>query len=425
MRILVLSDLHFEVWRDAPKRAHELLSEVQTNLDISKPDLVVLAGDIDTGDRAVAWADQAFPNLPVVYVQGNHEAYGQKFDMLKAKLADACAATGHVHFLDKGQLVVGNVRFLGATLWTDFQLVGPESVQEAMQSAAAGMNDYRKIRLARAGFRKIKRLDVAQWHWEERIWLEERLEEAFAGTTVVVTHMAPSLRSIPEKYKGHVPSAAFASHLDALVSKADLWVHGHVHDSTDYLVGKSRVVCNPLGYPRRDADGHWLRENALFDPNLIVEVGGSNAAERILQDSATLREALASEWLSASQVGVKLGVQPCDGNHTASQLRREGKLLGVYITQPVPSYRYPPWQFQPDGRPVDHLAKILELMREFGPFQRELSDLRRTTGWGEVEWFLSPHALLDGATPAGLLIADPLRVLRAAHLEFQEYQGER
>lgn len=422
MRILVLSDMHFEAWRDAPKRAHELFSELRTNLGISRPDLVVLAGDIDTGHRAVAWADQAFPNLPVVYVQGNHEAYGQKFDMLKVKLADACAATGHVHFLDKGQLVVGNVRFLGATLWTDFQLLGPESVQEAMQSAAAGMNDYRKIRLAKVGFRKIKPLDVAQWHWEERAWLEERLNEDFAGTTVVVTHMAPSLRSIPERYRGQVLSAAFASHLDALVSKADLWVHGHVHESMDYQVGKARVVCNPLGYPLRDADGHWFRENALFDPNLIVEIAVSNATQRILRDSATLRDTLASDWLSASQVGIELGLRPGERDDAVSRLRREGKLLGVYVTQPVPSYRYPTWQFQLDGQPVDHLAKILELLREFGPFQREQSGLRRTTGWGEVEWFLSSHALLDGATPAELLTTNPLRVLRAARLEFQEFE---
>jgi len=88
-------------------------------------------------------------------------------------------------------LVVGGVRFLGTTLWTDFQLLGPDSIQEAMQSAAIGLNDYRKIRLARGGYRKIKPLDVAQWHWEDRTWLQERLDEPFDGLMVVVTHMAP------------------------------------------------------------------------------------------------------------------------------------------------------------------------------------------------------------------------------------------
>lgn len=114
MRIQILSDLHLELWRDAPKQAKELLGAVQPDIDISRPDVVVLAGDIDVGDRAVAWADQTFPNLPVIYVHGNHEAYGQKLDTLKARLAEACCATGHV--LDRGELVIGNVRFLGATL---------------------------------------------------------------------------------------------------------------------------------------------------------------------------------------------------------------------------------------------------------------------------------------------------------------------
>ena len=182
-----------------------------------------------------------------------------------------------------------------------------------MHSAAGELNYYRKIRLAKAGYRKIKPLDVAQWHRGERAWLEQRLAEPFPGTTVVVTHMAPSSRSIPERLQGQLLSAAFASDLDALVCKADLWVHGHVHDSMDYRVGKSRVVCNPLGYPLRGGDGQWLRENVRFDPNLIVEVDVHMPSCSILQDAAAQRDALASQWLNAVQVSVKLGRLPCDG----------------------------------------------------------------------------------------------------------------
>lgn len=76
---------------------------------------------------------------------------------------------------------------------------------------------------------------------------------------------------------------------------------------------------------------------------------------------------------------------------------------------PLPSYRYPSWQFRSDGQPVDHLAELLGVLRDFGPFQRESGGLRRSTGWGEVEWFRSPHALLDGATPAAMLTTDPTR----------------
>lgn len=419
MRILVISDLHLEVWRNAPRQAQDLLAALSPDPDSSQPDLVILAGDIDIGDRAVAWAHKMFPNIPVIYVHGNHEGYGQNIDTLKVKLAAACSATGHMHLLDKGELVLGNVRVLGATLWTDFSLMGTDRIQAAMQAAAAGMNDYRKIRLAKGGYRKIKPLDVAQWHYEDRIWLEEHLNEPFDGFTVVVTHMAPSSHSVPERYKDQLMSAAFASELNAMVSLADLWVHGHVHDSMDYRLGKARVVCNPLGYPLRSSEGNWSHENAMYDPNLIVEIGTLGPAQQILQDAAAKREELAAQWLSVSRVDELLNLQQRNGAQGASQLRRDGQLLGVYVSDAFGSYRYPAWQFGLDGQPVVYLTEILAVLRDFGPFIRESGGLRRTTGWGEAEWFLCPHALLGGVCPADMLMADSAKVLLAACIEFK------
>jgi len=418
MRILVLSDLHREVWRDAPIQANELLDAVQPDVEVSQPDVVVLAGDIDAGDHAVAWADRTFPTLPVIYVHGDHEAYGRKLDTLKGRLAEACAATGHVHFLDKREVVIGNVRFLGATLWTDFQLMGADTAQEAMHAAAVGINDYRKIRLAKPRYRKIRPLDVAQWHLEDRIWLHDRLSEYFAGPTVVVTHMGPTGLSIPARYRGQLVSAAFASNLETMTSKADLWVHGHIHDSMDYWVGKARVVCNPLGYPQQGSDRRWHRENPSYDPHLIVEIGELNARQQILLDAKQQREAMAARWPGAAQAAGLFRIKPEPTGGDISELRRAGKLLGVYLDQPVPSYRYPLWQFDHDGLPVDHLAEILAVLRDFGPFKREPDGLRRTTGWGEAEWFLSPNSLLGGVSPAAILPAAADRVLRAARIEF-------
>lgn len=418
MRILVLSDLHFELWRDAPKKTQKALDDLQPNLELSRPDVVVLAGDIDVGDRAVAWADRAFCDLPVIYVHGDHEAYGQKIDTLKPRLASACSATGHIYFLDKGELVLDGVRFLGAPLWTDFQLLGQDTSQEAMQSAAGGMRYYRMIRLAKAGCRCIRPLDVVQWHWSDRIWLQERIAQPFAGPTVVVTHMAPSSRSIPERYKGQLSSAAFASDLDDLASLADVWIHGHVHDSMDYSLGRARVVCNPLGYPLSGTGGRWRPENQAYDPNLIVEIGNSARSQQILVDAAGLRDALAAQWLTASQVDDQLSAQPPDGQR-ASDLRIKGLLLGVYVSQPAPSYRYPPWQFRPDGQPVGYLSEILAVLQGSGTFAREPGGLRRSTGWGEVEWFLSPHSLLGGEAPNQALAIAPWRVLQVAQIEFE------
>jgi hypothetical protein len=142
-------------------------------------------------------------------------------------------------------------------------------------------------------------------------------------------------------------------------------------------------------------------------------------SSRILTDAEALRVAMASQWLTAAEVDAALGSQALDGGHCASQLRREGRILGVYVTHPLPSYRYPTWQFHQDGQPVGHLGEVLKVLRDSGLFLREQGGLRRTTGWGEVEWFLSPHALLNGATPAEMIAIEPERVLHAAQIEFE------
>jgi len=139
---------------------------------------------------------------------------------------------------------------------------------------------------------------------------------------------------------------------------------------------------------------------------------------QILLDAAAQRAALAAQWLTSEQVSDRLGWKRSSAGESPGKLRREGRLLGVYVADPVPSYRYPPWQLRADGQLVAHLSEILGVLRESGPFQREPNGLRRTTGWGEAEWFLSPHALLDGAAPASALIDDPARVLRVARVEF-------
>jgi len=271
MRLLILSDLHREIWyRTSPRPEGWVDPFPPIDLAVSRPDVVILAGDIDVGARAVEWATQAFARVPVLYVHGNHEGYGHHLDDVQKDIAMACAASGHVHFLDRSERVIGGVRFLGATLWTDFKLYGKEASVLAKYDAGQWMNDYKRIRLAKKGYRKLRPDDTEQWHFRDRVWIEERLAEPFDGKTVVITHMAPSERSIAEEYKGDSCSPAFASNLDHPVERADLWIHGHVHHSLDYRIGGGRVVCNPLGYPGR-AD-RIRPENPVFDQNFIVEI---------------------------------------------------------------------------------------------------------------------------------------------------------
>jgi len=259
MRILLLSDLHHELWRErAP-----VIDPSQ-----SKPDMVILAGDINTGERAVAWAMATFAPLPVLYVHGNHEAYGSNLEFVQRKIQAACDASTNVHFLNCGEFVHQGVRFLGATLWTDFRLFGDEMRMMVMRESEMAMNDYRLIRLESQSYRCLCASDTEAFHLQQRAWLSERLDHRFDGKTVVITHMAPTMQSVAARYASDLISATYASRMDDLVEKADLWMHGHMHDSFDYRVGKCRVVCNPCGYSKRDGSA----ENHHFDPNLIIEL---------------------------------------------------------------------------------------------------------------------------------------------------------
>lgn len=259
MRLLILSDLHRDQWRE-----HAL----PIDISVSRPDVVILAGDIDTGARGIDWAGASFPGLPVLYVHGNHEAYDGSLEQLRLDLAAACRRWPNVHWLDCGEFHLPGLRFLGTTLWTDFRLFGEARRPGCMQAAERALYDYRLIAAPQGTIGPLRATHTAAWHEEQRRWLEQKLDESFAGKTVLITHMAPSMASVAQRYAEDPVSAAYASNLEALAVKADLWVHGHTHDSFDYCIGECRVVCNPGGY--RLAGGR--RENAKFDPGMIVEL---------------------------------------------------------------------------------------------------------------------------------------------------------
>lgn len=259
MRLQILSDLHLEAWGDTAPFG---------NPAISQPDVVVLAGDIHAGNKAVSWAAQHFAGIPVLYVHGNHEAYGKNLEDMQADIARTCEATENVHFLNASEYQIGEIRFLGATLWTDFCLFGEEHLPYTLKEAEDLMPDYQRITLAEQGYRKLLPTDTRKIHAKQKSWLNKRLNAPFVGRTVVVSHMAPSLQSVSPRYADDLLSAAFASQLDELAQKADLWIHGHMHESFDYQLGKCRVICNPCGYPLHSG----RMENAAFDPDLIVDL---------------------------------------------------------------------------------------------------------------------------------------------------------
>ena len=248
MKIRIVADLHLEF-------ADVVMPAVEA-------DVVVVAGDVRCGPKGVDRLCALFPDLPVVYVLGNHEYYGQAHPRLIEK-ARARSEGTNVRLLENGRADFCGVTFLGCTFWTDFRLCGNPRI--AGGEAARAMTDYRKIRVSPA-YRKLTPVDTALLHAESRRWLSEKFEENRAGRLVVVTHHAPSPRSLPPVWRDDLLSAAYASALDEFVagSGAALWIHGHVHSRNEYVIGETRVVCNPRGYPDEVGNG--------FDPNLVLEI---------------------------------------------------------------------------------------------------------------------------------------------------------
>ncbi|WP_207001346.1 metallophosphoesterase family protein [Trinickia mobilis] len=263
MRIQIASDLHHEFARPGTPGAKPL--SPAWNVDV-----LVLAGDVHWDADALGTYD-AYP-VPVVYVYGNHELYGGHLGAIEQMLRIASPAA-EVHFLERDELLIGDVRFLGTCLWTDY-CIRPELKSDAMLKAIVSLNDHRMIKRGGPVDFFFPHHAEAE-HKKSRTWLEQKLSEPFSGKTVVVTHHAPHPLSIPAAYREHVLAASFASDLSDLVSMADLWIHGHVHESRDYTVGKCRVICNPRGYPLHRLTGsldHNAYENPLFNPALVVEL---------------------------------------------------------------------------------------------------------------------------------------------------------
>ncbi|RBP43752.1 Icc-related predicted phosphoesterase [Roseimicrobium gellanilyticum] len=249
MRIHILSDLHQEFGEvDVP--------EVSC-------DLVILAGDVSTKLNGLTWIRKRFPSMPVIYLCGNHEFYGEKLPRVTEKLRLECEGT-NVHYLENDAVELGGYWFYGCTLWTDLALHGDWHVGAG--EAGELMNDYKRVRNSEKSYRHLTPQDTRALHLHSVEAMGEFLEGHDPSRTVVVTHHAPSMCSLPEHRRSKLLSCAYASHLDDFILKHEplLWIHGHIHHSCDYHIGQTRVVANPRAYP----DG----PNVWFNPALVMDL---------------------------------------------------------------------------------------------------------------------------------------------------------
>jgi hypothetical protein len=210
-----------------------------------------------------------------VFVAGNHEFYGSDLVSTLAALREA-AAGSTVHVLERDAWHHRGVRFLGCTLWSDHRLYAtPEERALGLQQATTLVRDFSRITVSPDAPDKLTP-DVAQRLFDDTVtWLEARFAEPHAGPTVVVTHFAPTRLSIHPRFAGSPINACFASDLASHITRwqPQFWLHGHTHDSFDYRIGSTRVVCNPRGYAPKG-----VVENALFDPNLVIDLDESGGS---------------------------------------------------------------------------------------------------------------------------------------------------
>lgn len=253
MKIALLSDLHLSV-------------DEMPFPDLTA-DVLILAGDLARPAKAMAWAARS--PVPTLYVAGNHEFYGSDLSTTYALLREH-AAGSRVRVLERTEWVYENVRFLGCTLWSDYRLF--ESPDERAAGLALSMSlnyDFSRIRVA-PDFDDKFTPAVSQMLFSESVaWLETCFARAHDGPTVVITHHAPSRGSIAGRFATSQINAGFISDLSAAIARWQpaLWVHGHTHDSFDYRIGATRVVCNPRGYVR-----NGVLENSRFDPSLVLDI---------------------------------------------------------------------------------------------------------------------------------------------------------
>jgi len=265
-KIKVVSDLHLECC----EHGHGIP-------DLGKGEVLILGGDIlcarhfkKNGNLKKVYNNflkKCADNFDwVLYLAGNHEAYGYNYegtwDVLKENLPEG------IHLMENSVVKISDWVFLGATLWTDFRNENALEMMEASQC----LNDYKTIRIG-SNYRKMNPDDTLGFHKKSKQFLLDTLPMFSNQKVWVLTHHGPSYESVHPKYRSAgIANGAYVSDLDDLIlnnPQIKYWSHGHTHESFDYMIGDCRVVCNPRGY----YNGYNNADlNIDFNPNFEVQL---------------------------------------------------------------------------------------------------------------------------------------------------------
>lgn len=258
MKIWILSDLHLEF-------------SGLDDLQIPDADVCVVSGDLQNKGilNSLQWLDDRMAmHMPTIFIAGNHEFYRAEHT-LDEEIARARAyePKGRLSFLENSSIEFEDVVFTGSTLWADFDALGEEFSQIAMRHAARDLNDYRLIKFSKQPFQRLLPGLTYRKHVQSLYSIENTLENYPGQKVVVVTHHAPSLKSVEPRYLVDMLTPSFASDLESVMIRhaPTLWIHGHVHHHVDYMVDKTRVIAHPRGYPNEEC-------HRDYDFGFVVEI---------------------------------------------------------------------------------------------------------------------------------------------------------
>ncbi len=268
MKLKLWSDLHLEFRENL---YDHIFDPIWADPDANKDVTLLLAGDIGVGMGARHFVEEMCKHFKyVLMVCGNHEYYENDFNKVNADWKSFAGeelnimiepGPSNFYFLHNDCITLDGVRFIGGTMWTDFNGGDPIS----MGACHRIMNDYRDIKLDGA---PLTPRDIIREHDRFMDFLIQKFDEPFDGKTVVMSHHSPGNELKRRGRLGDRVGSAYFADIEEVIgyhNKAHLWVHGHTHRSWDYMINETRVVCNPYGYWNRGTNGE-------FDPELILEV---------------------------------------------------------------------------------------------------------------------------------------------------------
>lgn len=269
MKIQLVSDLHLEFDRDF--RLY----------NTGNAQVLVIAGDAFVADYITRGSDSPYAPVVnsakgffktaaqeypyVIYIMGNHEHYYGLYSETSSIMREFLAEFSNIIVLDNETIKIDNTTFIGSTLWTSCD----NKNTNVMAYLSNYLNDYRIITYSKEPFSKFYPALTAKEFSKNLAFIENAIINAETPNKVVITHHAPSRRSVNPKYKFETTgNHGYYSDLDLFIrdNPVNLWLHGHMHDCVDYSIGDTRIVCNPKGY---------RNENRYFNKELILETNSS------------------------------------------------------------------------------------------------------------------------------------------------------